>query len=134
MDLEKLIFIILAVALSILSMYTKSKKQRRTVAEKEEPESDFFHSEDLFSPPSQEAVFEEFDVSKLLQNVDISPKKQKKKKKIENFEKPKTAPIIPQNISQSNDIVNDNELLGEFDGTEIQKAFLYSEIFKNTKN
>ena len=133
MDLEKLIFIILAIALSIFSMYAKSKKQRQTVSEKEESEPDFFYPEDRFTPSHSEEVFEEFDVSKLLQNANISPKKQKKTSKAPNLEKTDIPPKSSEIISQNNDIVNDNELLGEFDGTEIQKAFLYSEIFKNTK-
>ena len=134
MDLEKLIFVILAIGLSIFSMYAKSKKQKRAVIEHEESEPDFFHQEDLFAPSPQDEIFEGFDVSKLLQNSDISPKKQKKKSKKQNFEKNDAVPKSSPNISQSSDIMNDNELLEGFEGTEIQKAFLYSEIFKSTKN
>ena len=134
MDLEKLIFIILAVALSIFSMYSKSKKQRHSVSEKEESEPDFFQPKDSFTPPHQEVVFEEFDVSKLLQTHNISSKKHKKKPKTQNLEKTDPPKKNVQDISQNNDLMNDSELLGEFEGTEIQKAFLYSEIFKNAKN
>ena len=134
MDLEKLIFIILALGFSIFSMYVKSKKQKQTVPEKEESESDFFYPEDSFTPSHQDEIFEEFDISKLLQNFDIAPKKQKKKPKKQNLEKTATSPKNAEIISQNNDIVNDSELLVNFEGTEIQKAFLYSEIFKSTKH
>ena len=134
MDSEKLIFIILAVVLSIFSMYSKSKKQKRAVLEKEEPEQDFFPQQDSFIPSQPEVIFEEFNVAKLLQNSDITPKKHKKKPKIQNIEKTEAPPKIPDNISQNIDTMNDNELLEDFEGTEIQKAFLYSEIFKSTKN
>ena len=134
MDLEKLIFIILAIGLSIFSMYAKSKKQRRAVLENEKSEPDFFHQEDLFAPSQSDKIFEEFNISELLQNSNISPKKQKKKPKTENFEKKDSVPKSTQDILQSNDIVNDKVLLEDFEGTEIQKAFLYSEIFKSTKN
>ena len=134
MDLEKLIFIILALGLSIFSMYAKSKKQKQNVPEKEESEPDFFYPEESFSPSHQDEIFEEFNVSELLQNFNISPKKQKKKPKIQNLEKTDIPPQNAEIILQNNDIVNDNELLGNFEGTEIQKAFLYSEIFKSAKH
>ena len=134
MDSEKLIFIILAVVFSIFSMYTKSKKQKRAVLEKEEPEQDFFPQQDSVIPSQPEVIFEEFDIAKLLQNSDITPKKHKKKPKIQNFEKTEAPPKTSDNISQHNDTMNDNVLLEDFEGTEIQKAFLYSEIFKSTKN
>ena len=134
MDLEKLIFIILAIGLSIFSLYSKSKKQKRAVIENEESEPDFFHQEDLFAPSTQDEIFEGLDVSKLLQNSNISPKKHKKKVKTQNIENKCSPPESADNISQNSDIMNDSELLGDFEGTEIQKAFLYSEIFKSTKN
>ena len=134
MDLEKLIFIILAIGISIFSMYAKSRKQKQTVSEKEESEPEFFYSEDSFTPSRQDENFEEFDVSKLLQNFNISPKKHKKKSKIQNLEKTDTPQKKPDIILQNNDIVNDTELLEDFEGTEIQKAFLYSEIFKSAKH
>jgi hypothetical protein len=132
-DLEKLIFIILAIGLSIFSMYAKSRKQKQTVSEKEESEPDFFYSEESSTPSHPDEVFDEFDVSKLLQNFNISPKKQKKKPKIQNLEKKETPQKNADIILQNNDIVNDADLLEGFEGTEIQKAFLYSEIFKNAQ-
>jgi len=134
MDLEKLVFIILAIALSVFSIYSKSKKQKRSAPETGESEPDFPYREDLFTPSRQEVIFEEFDVAKLLQSSDIAPKKHKKKQKAQNFEKPDISSDTPKDILQNIDIMNDNELLGDFEGTEIQKAFLYSEIFKSTKN
>ena len=132
-NLEKLIFIILAIGFSIFSMYAKSKKQKQKVLKKEESEPDFFYPEDSVTPSHPNEDFEEFNVSKLLQNFNIAPKKEKKKPKIQNLEKNKVPPKNADIILQNNDIVNDADLLEGFEGTEIQKAFLYSEIFKNAQ-
>ena len=134
MDLEKLIFIILAIGLSIFSMYAKSKKQKQSVSEKGESEPDLFSPEDSFIPPNSDEFSEEFDVTKLLQNFNFVQKNPKKQHKVQNLEKTDTPQKTANNILQNNDIKDDNVLLGDFDGTEIQKAFLYSEIFKSTKN
>ena len=115
-------------------MYSKSKKQQRAASGQAKPEPDFLQSEDsllhLFSIENSE----ETEVTKLLKNLQNSPKKQKKKSKMQNLEKTDIPPKTPHHISQDSDIMNDSDLLGGFEGTEIQKAFLYSEIFKNTKN
>jgi len=103
MDLEKLIFIILALVISIFSMFMKAKKQKHTVSE-------------------------------LQENPNITAKIEKKKQKPQKIEK-KNPPVDNSKIiSQDIDLETEISLLEDFEGTELQKAFLFSEIFKTAKN
>jgi len=134
MDIEQIIFLIIALLLSVFSMYKKSKKKQKTVSQKEESYQDFQQPANFYYPQEPVVNLEQSDVSKLLQNFDIHTKKNKKKQKQQNIEpvniQEKKATIFLQDADSKSDI----SLLEDFDGTEIQKAFLYSEIFKNTKN
>jgi hypothetical protein len=55
----------------------------------------------------------------------------KKKKKHQNNNLANFQAESANNIMQETDLENNILLLGDFEGTEIQKAFLYSEIFKS---
>ena len=134
MDSEKIIFIILALVLSIFSMIMKSKKQKRTVLEKDKIDTDFSEESDLSALLSQEYFNKQFEVDHLQENSNIYPKKSKKKQKLQNVAKEISPIEIPKIISQDIDLETENSLLENFEGSELQKAFLYSEIFKNTNN
>ena len=127
MDSEKIIFIILALVFSIFSMFMKSKKQKRTVLENEKNETDILDESDL----DQEQFYKPSNVENLQKNANIYPKKNKKKQKQEIFEKEKNPIEQSKFISQNIDLETENNLLEEFEGSDLQKAFLYSEIFKN---
>jgi len=79
-------------------------------------------------------IFEEYNATKSSQNGNYLKKNKQnmpKKKKIEPVD---TIPKNPVNSLHNVDLESDIELLPGFEGTEIQKAFLYSEIFKYAKN
>jgi len=135
MDTEQILFLIFAIAISIFSLYIKSKKQRRSQSEKvEESYHDFSQEADAHNPLDPMVIFRQYDVKNLPQNADFNTKKNKKNQKTQNtgiMSSPiKTSENISQNIDSENNIV----LLEGFEGTELQKAFLFSEIFKNTKS
>jgi len=134
MDLEKIIFLVLAIVLSLFSMYIKSKKQKRSLPEQEEFDHDPYPSEDSFSTFKQEIIFEQVDVTKMSQNSNFHPKNNKKRQPLKNLEVGGFQSKPSDNILQNNDTETSAIILEDFEGTEIQKAFLYSEIFKTTKN
>jgi len=134
MDIEQIIFLIIALALSVFSMYRKSKKKAQSIPDKEESFHDFYQPQEAYNPTEPIVIFEPFDEHKLSSNNNIITKKQKKRQKLQNIETIKPNTKISENFPQDIDLENNNLLLEDFDGTEIQKAFLYSEIFKTLKN
>jgi hypothetical protein len=138
MDIEKLLFLIIAIALSVFSMYRKSKKQKQqqqqSIPKREKFDYDFPQQQDPYTPPEPVVIFEQFDIPESQPNYEIYTKKSKKKQKLQNIKAVNFQAENLKNISQDADLENDILLLEDFEGTEIQKAFLYSEIFKNAKN
>ncbi len=135
MSLEKIIFITLAFALYAFSMYRKAKRQRESAQQKEEEVySDFPQETETYKTSDSVIIFDSYEAKNLPQYSDISTKKSKKRQKLQNIEVSNFQVENPKNISQTADLENDIALLGDFEGTELQKAFLFSEIFKNTKN
>jgi hypothetical protein len=134
MDSEKIIFIILALVFSIFSMLMKSKKQKRALSGKEKIDTDFSHESDSVPISNLHEFFMPSDVAHLQENSNIYPKKSKKKQKIQNFEKENSRIEISEITSQNIDLEMEIGLLEDFEGSELQKAFLYSEIFKNANN
>jgi len=134
MDSEKIIFIILALVFSIFSMFTKKKKQKQTTYEKEQIDTDFPDNLDVSTLLNKDYLFKQFDGGYLQENSKKYPKKNKKKQKDENFEEEKFTKESSKTILQNIDLQKENTLLEHFEGTELQKAFLYSEIFKNANN
>ncbi|MCL2290510.1 MAG: hypothetical protein FWC34_07400 [Bacteroidetes bacterium] len=135
MDIEQILFIAIAVALSAFSMYKKAKKQKESSRERaEEVYHDFPEVEDPYKTPNPVVTFDPYDAANLPQYSNIPTKKSKKKQKAQNFETINFQAENPKNASQTTDFENNIGLLEDFEGTEIQKAFLFSEIFKNTKN
>jgi type III secretory pathway component EscV len=104
MDTEKIIFIVLALLFSVFSMFLKSKKQKQP------------------------------NIPDLQENSNIYSKKSKKKQKLPNIENITHPVEKPEVISQNTDLENEINLLEDFEGSDLQKAFLFSEIFKNTNN
>jgi hypothetical protein len=135
MDTEKIIFLIIAIALSIFSMYRKAKKQKEASrGEYEESEHDFLQEEEPFEMTEPVVIFKQQAPSDLLQKSNFSAKKAKKQQNSQTIE---ATNLIVENTKknlQDIDLENEITLLEDFEGTEIQKAFLYSEIFKNAKN
>jgi hypothetical protein len=134
MNLEQIIFLTIAIALSVFSMYRKSKKRKQSLPKEEESYHDFPQQQDTSYPPEPVLIFEPFDVPKSPQNFNIHTKKSKKKQKQQNVE---TVNFQSENSNinlQNADLESDISLLEDFEGKEIQKAFLYREIFKSTKN
>jgi len=134
MDLEQIIFLVIAVGISIFSMYIKSKKRKQTPPIIEETLQDFSQPLEAYNNLEQVSFFDHYNDEYLLQNFNIHPKKEKKQKK-----KEKTAtfnqPIEnPKKNMQDAEFESESRLLEDFEGTEIQKAFLYSEIFKSVQN
>jgi hypothetical protein len=135
METEKIIFIIIALGFSILSMYLKAKRKKQASHHNyEESEHDFSRQEDFDYSSEPMVIFEQNNVYNSPQEVNIYPKKSSKKQKAQKIEA--VAPPVqnPEKILQNDDLEDKTVLLGDFEGTEIQKAFLFSEIFKNTKN
>jgi len=134
MDLEKLIFLIIAILLSVFSMYRKSRKKAQSIPDKEDSFHDFFEPQEVYNPSEPIIIFEQNDESKLTPTNNILTKNQKKKQKPQNIEK-----VVPNKenskiILQDADLESNSLLLENFEGTEIQRAFLYSEIFKTLKD
>jgi len=138
MDIEKILFIVIALALSVFSLYKKSKKQQQQhqepVSKEEDFEYDFQQQQELYYPSEPILNFEQKDIQKTPQNFNILTKKEKKREKQTNFETFNLQAENAKNILRNDDLERDIILLEDFEGTEIQKAFLYSEIFKNAKN
>jgi len=134
MDAEQILFLIFAVAISIFSLYIKSKKKKSSPEGAEESYHDLPQEADSYNPLDPVVIFRQYDVKNSPQNADFNTKRNKKNQKAQNtgaINAPiKTSENISQNIDSENNIV----LLEGFEGTELQKAFLFSEIFKNTKN
>ena len=134
MSIEQLLFIAIALALSAFSMYQKSKKQKQTSRENaEEPYHDFPQEPEGYKTFDPVVIFERHDATNLPQYSNISTKKNKKRQKAQNLETSNFQIESPQNTSQHTDSENNVRLLEDFGGTELQKAFLFSEIFRNTK-
>ncbi|MCL1851392.1 MAG: hypothetical protein FWF70_08345 [Bacteroidetes bacterium] len=134
METEKIIFIVLALVFSVFSMVLKSKKQKRSFPEKESADTDFSISSEIFSPFYSEPLFKQSDTEHLQENFNIYSKNVKKKLKIQNFEKNNSEIENSKKNSQNIDLENEIILLEDIECTELQKAFLYSEIFKNPIN
>jgi hypothetical protein len=111
MDKEQILFLVIAIGFSIFSLYMKSKKQK-----KQEP---YDTADDVTKSPQNEIIF---------------TKKKQNKSKLQNIAPIDISPEASSDISQNTDLESDIELLPDFEGTEIQKAFLYSELFKHAKN
>jgi hypothetical protein len=134
MDLEKIIFIVLALLFSIFSMFMKSKKQKRTLPENERTDKDFSYESASFSILNQDAFLKSANIANLQENSNIYPKKSKKKQKLSNIEQESSHMENSKTILQNVDSETEIGLLEDFKGSELQKAFLFSEIFKNAKN
>jgi len=132
MNIEQILFLALALGFSIFSMYMKSKKQKQS-SKKDDSYHDFPQEPDGYATPEPVVVFEQFDVTNAPQNFNISTKKNKKTQKIQNTGVADFQTKTPENISQNAGSDNNIVLLEDFEGTEIQKAFLFSEIFKTVK-
>jgi hypothetical protein len=117
MDTGQILFIIIAIGFSILSLSLKSKKQKQSS-----------------NSPSSFEIFEQNYPEISQQNVNIYPKSRKTKQKAPNIEIVNPPVKSVENTLQNSDLEIETSLLKDFEGTELQKAFLYSEIFKNTKN
>ena len=139
MDFETILFIALALGFSIFSMYVKSKKQkqqqqRQPFPEQEESCYDFPSHPDSLESIDPIVIFEQYDTTKSTENFDIYTKKEKKKQKTQKFSDINFQAKNPKNTLQNTDLEDNISLLEDFEGTEMQKAFLYSEIFKNPKS
>jgi len=134
MDLEQIIFLIVALGISIFSMYIKSKKRKQTPPVSEEPYQDFSQHPETYNNLEQVLFFDHYNDEKLLQNFNIHPKKEKKQQKAEKTAIFKQRIENPKKYIQDAEFESESRLLDDFEGTEIQKAFLYSEIFKSVKN
>jgi hypothetical protein len=134
MDTEKILFLIIAIGLSIFSMYRKAKKQKQSSNEYEEADHDFPQEEEPFKMTEPVIVFKQQNPSDLLQKPKFSAKKSEKQPPPQNIETSHLDKENPKKILQDTDFENEISILEDFDGTEIQKAFLFSEIFKNAKN
>jgi len=135
MSTEQIIFLVLALAFSIFSMYMKSKKQKQQSSPKTgESYHDFPQEQNSYETLDPVVIFEQFDVTNSPQCFNIATKKNQKAQKTQNVKT--TSPQIKtlENVSQSVGLENDNVLLEDFEGTELQRAFLFSEIFKKSKN
>ena len=135
MSTEQIIFIAIALALSAFSMYQKSKKNKQTARENTaESYPNFPQEPEAYKTPEPFLIFNHYDAANLPQYSNISTKKNKKKQKPQNFETSNFQIKSPEISSQSTNLENNTELLEGFEGTELQKAFLFSEIFRNTKS
>jgi hypothetical protein len=137
MDLEQILFIVIALALTFFSIYRKSKKQKQKQVFSENEETDFELSQEADLPSYFNSVFPpeiENDVLISPKNFNIYPKKDKIKQKVQKIEIKDSLMEKPENILQNADFQKETPLLEDFEGTEIQKAFLHSEIFKSIKN
>jgi len=135
MSTEQIIFLAFAIAISIFSMYRKAKKQRQSSPERAEGSyHDFPQEADQYDPFDPVVIFRQYDVENPSQNANIGTKRNKKKQKTQNIETISSPVKTIETASQNVDLENNTILLEDFEGTELQRAFLFSEIFKNTKN
>ncbi|MCL2434563.1 MAG: hypothetical protein FWD09_00305 [Lentimicrobiaceae bacterium] len=135
MDTEQIIFLLFAIAISIFSLYIKSKKKKQSSPERaEESYHDFPQEADSYNPLDPVVIFRQYDVHNSPQNADFYTKTNKKNKKTQNTGTVSPPVKTSENISQNIDSENNIVLLEGFEGTELQRAFLFSEIFKNTKS
>ena len=132
--MEQIIFLILPIVFSIFSLYMKSKKQRAQTLEAEKISPDFEPQNTPFLTQELDTIFEAYNVAKLSQNGNYLKKNTQNTPKRKKTETVDIVPKNPANDLHNIDLENDIELLQDFEGTEIQKAFLYSEIFKYAKN
>jgi len=133
MDLEKLIFIILILVLSIVSMFLKAKKQKQSTPEKMDADSDLSYDSNTINLLNSTHFLKSADTLDLHKNSNIAPKNEKKKQKPQNLIRENSQKDNSKTVSQNIDLESENNLLEDFEGSELQKAFLYSEIFKNSK-
>jgi hypothetical protein len=135
METEQIIFIIIALALTIFSMYKKAKKQKQNqpVPKEEESYPIFLDETDSLKEFDPAFFYQQNDVD-MQENQIFSSKKAKKRPIVQNIEKKCFSNETLKNNFQSPDLEEETELLGAFEGSDLQKAFLYSEVFKNVKN
>jgi hypothetical protein len=131
MDTEKIIFIALALVFSIISMFVKAKKQRQSTSEKDIKYDHFDYEKESYQNENLDIHFQPYNTSNIAENFQFTSKKNKKKIKIQNVKNVNFQVENDQNFLQNTELENESELLEHFEGTELQKAFLYSEIFKN---
>ena len=135
MESEQILFIVIAIGFSILSMYLKARKKKQASYDNAETSyRDFSTQEDLYNTSEPVVIFEQQNVYDSPQNFNIYPKKSIKKQKTQKIETVNHPVQNSENILQNGDFEDTTVLLNDFEGTELQKAFLFSEIFKNTKN
>jgi len=135
MSTEQIIFIAIALAFSAFSMYQKAKKQRQASREnEEEPYHNFPQDPEAYKTSDPVVIFERYNAENLPQYSNISTKKNKKKQKIQNLENSNFRVENIENTLQSTESESNIGLLDDFEGTEIQKAFLFGEIFRSTKS
>ena len=115
-------------------MFVKSKKQKRSILKKEQSDTDFQYESDSITFLNQDQILVQPDVANLQKNLNIFSKKNKKEHKQQNLEKEKFQINNSKIISQNIDFESEIDLLEGFEGTELQKAFLFSEVFKNVNN
>jgi len=128
--MEQIIFLIIALSLAVFSMYMKSKKLKNALPKEEDSDHLFQQDSIQYDSLESEIIFEPYNATKSSQNSDFRSKKNKKFKKLQNSETQHTNNNSSQIHSQFTDLESDVCLLEEFEGTELQKAFLYSEILQ----
>jgi len=135
MDSEQILFIVIALILAAFSLYGKSKQQKKqSLPHEENSYHDFLPEEEPIPTSYSVSSPEQHDIINLPQNFDIYTKKNIKKQKTSNIEITNFQSRKPSKKLQKIDLENDIMLLDDFEGTELQKAFLFSEIFKSIKN
>jgi len=134
MDSEKIIFIVLALVFTVISMLIKSKKQKPSPQPMEESDEELLYEQGKYNDSNLDMNFQPLNVSNLQENYNFVSKTGKKKSKKIVSEKEIFPKESIHNNLQDTDSEKEIGLLEDFEGTELQKAFLYSEIFKNAKN
>ena len=134
MDTEKIIFIVLALVFTVISMLIKSKKQKPSAPQMEESDEEFQYEQGRYNDSNLDMIFQPLNVSNLQENYNFVSKTGKKKSKKIVSEKESFSKETLHKKLQNTDSEEEIGLLEDFEGTELQKAFLYSEIFNNTKN
>ncbi|MDR0206168.1 MAG: hypothetical protein LBI45_02790 [Bacteroidales bacterium] len=135
MATEQIIFILIALALSIFSLYKKSKRQKQHQTESEEEENlpIFLKKDDSFIEAEPVFFYQQNDVN-MQEKLNIYSKQGKKKQKTQNIGKRDFPKINPEITLQEIDLEKETETSDLFEGTDLQKAFLFGEIFKNVRN
>ena len=134
MDSEKIIFIVLALVFTVISMLIKSKKQKPSPQPMEESDEKLLYEQGKYNDSNLDMVFQPLNVSNLQENYNFVSKTNKKKSKKQVSEKESFPKETIHKSLQNADSEYEIGLLEDFEGTELQKAFLYSEIFNNAKN